>query len=194
MVEDRAFIEDDLGDGIGEVSNARHPEVVFEDRSLAVAADDDESPAVPNHRGLRSQRRRSSRDWLRNHLAGRDVDEGAVVQEGGVQGRESMVLEVGIARKMQLDQLGVLGDGLREAGDDDPFRERRSIVAKQRLLGRRRRAAGCRARPPGVASQVSTRMWSLGWPSWNGTRVSGASGVKRQSSSSRVGKPSAVSA
>jgi hypothetical protein len=115
MVDHRALARDHFRHGIHEVRLTRGADVVLDDARLAAVARNDERPGVHEHRACRFPRRdEHNLERLLEDDAVRDVHEGAVRRERGVERDERAVAELRQLPEVALDDIGALGERGRQ--------------------------------------------------------------------------------
>ena len=126
MLEDRALVEDDLGDGVRQVGIVREADVALDDGRLACAIGHEEVARLREHGPRRRRRHEEQVDRRRHPHAGRDVHEGAVLDEGGAEGGEAMTgaLRRRVAAEVPIEHRRVRAEGLGETRHPDPAGQR----------------------------------------------------------------------
>ena len=117
VIEPGALAQHDLGHGVGEIGLLPRPRVGLDDRRLASGARDEE---IAGLRGGRLSRRggdEQEMDRLLHHRAGGQMDEGAVLDEGGVERGERVPLVARMAAQLTPHQLRPIGERGRQAAD-----------------------------------------------------------------------------
>ena len=117
VLERGALAEDDLRDGVRAVGVVAETGVALDDRGLAPAIGDDQVPRLRQHRSRQRGREEEQMDRLRYPHTRREVHEGAVLGEGGVQGGEPVADAVRprVAGEMPLEHRCVGDERFREA-------------------------------------------------------------------------------
>jgi hypothetical protein len=104
VVHRRAGTGDDLGDGVGEVSLAGEAHVPLDYGEPAVWAGHDQGARLGHDAGRRRQEQQLQR--LRPSL-GRQVHEGAVLDEGHAERGEDVAVPPDVAAEVPLDHLSI---------------------------------------------------------------------------------------
>ena len=123
VIEDTPVSHHHLGESVREGDPVPERDVVFHNRRLAVLARHDQRPRMRRHGlGARGGDIQDVNRLLHDRAA-RNLDEGPVFHQRGVEGRKCILLEVGVPRKMPLQQGAIRGHGLRQALHSDSLRE-----------------------------------------------------------------------
>ncbi len=131
----RPISEDDLRHGVGEVTGGRNADVALDEGQLAVGRGHDEHPRVRGGGMGVACGQEDQVQRRRERFAFREMDESPVLEEGGVESGEPVVLEGGMPGEVLFDHVPVGADRLSQV--------RHASAVKRR--GRCREARGVAA-------------------------------------------------
>jgi len=160
VVQVGALAEHHLGHGVGEVDIVREAGIGLDDGGPAAFAEDDQVARL-RQRGLRGRSRdEQEMDRPLQLCAGGKVGEGAVLDERRVERGERVVLVIGVAGQLLIDQLGPFPRSRRPASRYKRRRRSRRATTAPAGSGRRGTQAGQRRpraglRPHGPAVRES---------------------------------------
>ena len=117
VLDARLRAEDELGDGVREVRGAARAEIdLLDDRARALAGDD-EGAGVGGDRPRRGVGEEDERDGRVHRDVGRELEEGAVLEEGRVGGDEGVVPDAGEPAEVRRHAVRQLAERLRQRGE-----------------------------------------------------------------------------
>src|SRR5882762_122822 len=118
VIEVGALAEHHLGHGIGEVHLVREAGVGLDDGGPAALAQDDQVARLRQRRLRGRGRKEQEMDRPLQLRPGGKVDERAVLDEGRVERGERVVLVIGVAGQLPIDQLGPFHDRGGQRSDE----------------------------------------------------------------------------